>query len=76
MSKPIDLRDFKNQKKYKQIVEDLSNVMHVFSLTQRSLAFYKKYKNVQEVVSIIETNKTLLELYRKKYEAELERLKK
>lgn len=73
MSNPVDIKSFKDRKKYKQIVEDLTAVIKVFDLTQRSLVHFKKYKNVQEVISILETNLTLLDLYKKKYEAELKR---
>lgn len=69
MSKLLDLKTFKNKKKYKQIVEDLTNVNKVLDLTQRSLIHFKRYKNVQEIISICETNLTLLEMYKKKYES-------
>lgn len=72
MSDPTDFNNFKNRKKYKQIISDIDNVLKVFDLTQRSLVFFKKYKNVQEVVSILETNSTLLTLYRNKYQKELD----
>lgn len=68
MSKLTNFTDFKNKKKYQKIVEDLGNINHVLDLTQRSLIHYKRYKNVQEIVSIIETNLTLLQMYKTKYE--------
>jgi hypothetical protein len=72
MSKLADFASHKNRKKYKQIVADLEAILRVFDLTQRSLAYYKKYKNVQEIISNIETNGTLLNIAKKKYEKELE----
>ena len=71
MSEPINLKDFKDRKKFKQIVEDLENINRILDLTQRSLIHFKRYKNVQEIISICETNMTLLNLYKKKYEAKL-----
>lgn len=73
MSKPTDFNEYKKQKKFKQIVEDIDKILHVFDLTQRSLKFFSKYKNAQEVISICEANGTLLTLYKKKYEKELEK---
>lgn len=63
-----DLKGFKKEKKYKKIVSDIDSILLIFNLTQRSLAFFKEYVVVQELVSIIETNKTLLEIHKKKYE--------
>lgn len=71
-----DLKGFKKEKKYKKIVSDIDSILLIFSLTQRSLAFFKEYVVVQEIISIIETNKTLLELHRKKYLNELEEAEK
>jgi peroxiredoxin family protein len=72
MSKITDLQDVKNKKKYKQIVEDINAILRVLDLTQRSLIHYKKYRNVQEIISSCETNMTLLDIHKKKYEKELE----
>ncbi len=73
MSDPIDFQEVKNHKKYKQIVSDLNAIIMVLDLTQRSLVFFKKYKSVQEVISICETNITLLNIQKKKYETELQK---
>lgn len=74
MKQITDLSKFKDKKKYQKVVEDLDKILHIFALTQKSLSFYKCYKNVQEVISIVETNKTLMELYVKKYSKELEKI--
>ncbi len=76
MSDPIDIQSHKNRKKYEQIVSDITAINHVLDLTQRSLVYFKKYKNVQEIISIIESNITLLNIHKKKYLDELEKAKK
>ena len=63
---------YKSKKKLKKIVEDIDSILHVISLTQKSLSYYKQYIPVQEMVSVLATNSTLLELYRKTYADKLE----
>lgn len=67
---------YKSKKKLKKIVEDIDNILHVISLTQKSLSYYKQYIPVQEMVSVLATNSTLLELYRKTYADKLEETEK
>lgn len=69
-----NLSDHKNKKKYEKIVRDLSAILKVLSLTQQGLAHFKAYVAVQEVISVLETNKTLLDLQLKKYEKELKKI--
>lgn len=63
----INLQDFKNRKLNQKMIEDIDNILKVLSLTQQSLAHFKMYAPVQEMISIMETNKTLFEFHRKKY---------
>lgn len=70
-----DLTDHKNKKKYEKIIRDINGILQVLSLTQRGLAIFKNYIAVQEVISVLETNKVLLELKLKKYEIELQKIK-
>lgn len=72
MNIPISISSHKLKKKYERIVKDIDSILLIFGLTQRSLKFFKNYIVVQEIVSILATNTTLLELQRKKYEKELE----
>lgn len=72
----ISLESFKVKKKYKKFIEDIDAILKVVSLSQKSLSFYKQYVPVQEMISVLETNKTLLELHRKKYESKLEEIEK
>lgn len=69
------INDYKAKKKYERIVKDIGDILKVFNLTQRALAVFKNYICVQEIISIIETNKSLLELQKVKYEKELILLK-
>ena len=72
----VSLHKFKNKKKYKKILEDIDNVLKVISLSRKGLSFYEQYLPVQEMISVLETNKMLLELHRKHYEDKLEEAKK
>ena len=65
-----------DKKKFTKVIEDIDSILRVISLTQKSLSYFKQYLTVQEIVSVLETNKTLLELYRKKYTDKLEELNK
>jgi hypothetical protein len=70
-----DLGDYKKQKMYNKLVEDIDKILHVISLTQKSLSYFKQYIPVQKLISIMETQKTLLEIHRDKASDELEKIK-
>jgi hypothetical protein len=72
----ISIENFKNKKKCKKYIEDIDDILKVITLSQKSLSFFKQYTSVQEMISVLETNKTLLELHRKKYESKLEEIEK
>ena len=72
----ISLNDFKSKKKVAKYLKDIDDILKVITLSQKSLSFYKQYSAVQEIISILETNKMLLELHRKKYESKLEEIEK
>ena len=69
------IQDFKDDKKYKKIIDELVNVILILNITQQRLTHYKHYIKVMEVISVIETNKTLLDFQKRKYEKELSKLK-
>lgn len=75
MKKIYNLKNYKKIKVLEKIIEDIDKILHVISLTQQSLSFFKQYIPVQKLVSIMETQKTLLELHRKKNASELEKIK-
>ncbi len=72
----ISLDDFKSKKKIKKYIQDIDNILKIISLSQKGLSHYKQYSSTQEMISVLETNKTLLELHRKKYESKLEEIEK
>jgi len=76
MTKLVNLKDYKNKKKIDKIVSDIDKIVNIFTLTQKSLSFFKNYAVVQEVISVIETNKSLLLLHKKKYSDIIEAEKK
>jgi hypothetical protein len=67
----VKLKDFKQIKKLKRYINDITKIMHIMSTSQKALSFFKQYSVTQETISVMETNKTFLELYLKKYEKEL-----
>ena len=68
MSETLDFKAFANRKKNKKIISDIDNILKVLSLSQQSLSHFKHYAPCQEIISVIETNKTLFEYHRKNYE--------
>lgn len=57
----------KEQRLAKIITEDLEVVLKTLNLTIDALAFYKKYIPVMEVMSSVQTNRTLIEIQLAKY---------
>lgn len=73
MAKVINLGKEKNKKKYKRFIEDIDKILHILTTSQQALSFFKQYTSAQEIISVMETNKTFLELNRKRYEKELQK---
>lgn len=57
----------KDQKLAKIIFEDLEVVLKTLNLTIDALSHYKKYIPVMEVMSSVQTNRTLIEIQLAKY---------
>jgi hypothetical protein len=72
----VSLKEHKDKKKIKKYIEDIDNVLKIIFLSQKGLGIYKQYSAVQEMVSILETNKIILEMHKKKYESKLEEIEK
>ena len=70
-----NLGEHKKKKMYGKLIEDINKILHIISLTQKSLSYFKQYIPVQKLISIMETQKTLLEIHRDKVEDELEKTK-
>lgn len=75
MKKISSIDDYKKKKLHNKLIEDIDKILHVISLAQQSLSFFKQYIPVQKLISMMETQKTLLEIHRKKNETELEKIK-
>ena len=67
-----NIRTHKQKKKYKKLIEDIDSILKIFDLTQRGLSHYKYIIAAQEVISILETNKTLLTLQQKELKKEIQ----
>lgn len=65
---PTDLKKYKDNKLNKKIISDIDHILLILEKSQQALMFFKKYKPVQEIISIIETNRTLFYLKKKAYE--------
>jgi len=74
-NKIVKLKDIKQAKKLKRYIEDINKIIHILTTSQKALSFFKQYIVTQETISVMETNKTFLELYLKKYEKELAEIK-
>jgi len=57
-----------NEKLNKRLLEDVDNILLILEKSQQALIYFKKYKPVQELISIMETNKTLLTISKQKHE--------
>lgn len=75
MTNIFDLKSRKTEKLNTKIIADIDKILHILSTSQQALSFFKQYIPVHEIVSVIETNKTLFELHRKKYAEELQKNK-
>ncbi len=71
-----NLEKHKKLKIHKRLVEDIDKILNIISLTQKSLSYFKQYIPAQKIISILETNKTLLEIHRNKNQDELEKAEK
>lgn len=72
----VSIQEYKDKKKIKKYIKDIDDILKVVTLSQKGLSMYKQYSAVQEMVSILETNKILLEMHKKKYESKLEEIEK
>lgn len=63
-----NLLGFKKQKFDKRILQDIDEIIIVLEKIQLELLKYKMYKPVQELISIVETNKVLFNLKKKAHE--------
>ncbi len=62
-----DIANFKQYKKAKKVVEELDNALKIISLAIKGLSLYDKYIPVQDAIYVLQCNKTILNIHRKKY---------
>lgn len=58
-----NINNLHSYKKAKVIVKDLEQIVNAMDLSIRALTHFTKYIPVRESVSILENNKTLLEIH-------------
>lgn len=78
----LDFEKFKADKekektlqKAEKIVEELEIVLHIMALSIEGLSHFNKYVFVNECVSVIHSNKVLLEVHLAKYQKAIQRIK-
>ena len=78
----LDFEKFKADKekektlqKAEKIVEELKMVLHIMNLTIDGLSHFSKYVYVNECVSVIHSNKVLLEVHLAKYQKAIDKIK-
>lgn len=69
------MQDHKNKKIYEKVIRDLTAILQVLTLAQRGLTLFKHYVFAQEIISVIATNVTLIDLKLKDYEKKLKVIK-
>jgi hypothetical protein len=72
----ISLQDFKDKKKIKKFIKDINTILKIIDLSEKGLSHFPQYSVVQDMLNVLKSNKTLLELHRKKYESKLEEIEK
>lgn len=67
----INLSDYREKRKYIRIIDDLEHILTVINKSQEAFMFFKHYTMCQELISALETNKTLVHIYQKQYAQKL-----
>lgn len=70
MKNVVNIKDYKLAK---LVVKDLEKILKVINLTIQGLSFYKKYSSVSQIISTLQTHKTLIEISYNKYKEILEK---
>lgn len=73
-NKVTNLSEHKKIKRNRKIISDIKNINRVLVLAQEALKHFKSYVAVQELISIMETNKNILQMQSNKYQKELSEL--
>lgn len=71
-----DITSFKRIKLLKTVIKDLNSVLSTIEECEKKLLEFKFFSNIREIISVMETNKTLLFISKNKYEKELAEITK
>ena len=74
MTNVTKLQDVKDKKKLKIIAEDLETMVKICNMTLKAFSHYKRYLPTQEIINVISSNKTLLEIHLNKTKKNIEKL--
>lgn len=82
MNNLIDLSEIRKTKekeklleKSEKVVQELKTILYIFELAIDGLGYFNKYIYVNECVSVLQSNKILLEIHLKKYNKAIEKIK-
>lgn len=67
-----NIQEYKTKRKIKKVIEELTEVQKLLSITLQGFSVYKKYTPVKEILRSILDNKALVDLYLKKFKKSLE----
>jgi len=69
-----NIKDYKEKRKVKIIIDDLENVERLMSLIVKGMIGYKKYTPVKDLLSNVLDNKAIVSMYLKQYKKSLENM--
>jgi hypothetical protein len=82
MNNLINIDNFKKHKtnektleKSKKVVEELKIILYIIELAISGLGHFNKYVFVNECVSVLQSNKLLLEIHLRKYNKAIDKIK-
>lgn len=75
LTPPTNLLDYKKKKKIEKLAQELILIIKVYAICIKALSPFSKYTIVMETISVLQGNKTLLEIHLKKCETVLRSIK-
>lgn len=72
MSKPINLKQYKDKKTLAKVVNDLESLISIVNLNIKGLQKYAHYKPIANILSVLRDEQLSLETHLKKYRKMLE----
>lgn len=67
MDSMIKIDEYKQYKRAKILVSDLEKIIRIINLSISALHHFSKYAPVNQIISTLQTNKTILEIHLNKY---------